>query len=1025
VPTRRSRERRPAHLIVQEPVMTGHVPIAFDRPGWLLLLLLVVPAFLLTHRSIGGLSRGKAYFAFALRTIVIVLLSTALARPIWVKRGEGLTVTLVLDRTSSVPLALQSSALRFFEVASAPPQRERPEDRLAVITVGEDATIVGLPDVATALVPGRIVDPANLDATNLAAGLRAALAVASDDTANRIVVISDFNETEGSILSEAELARANGIPVDVMVLEYEHIGEVIFERLVAPAQARLGKTVELRMVLQTQAPASGRVSLKMNDEFIDLNGPEAGLTLPAELQPGRPNVIPVSVSLDEHGPVRFEASFEPDDPASDGILRNNRAMAVVFVGGQGKVLIVDDGTSESEPLRRALARGGVAADVRPAAALAAGPVFLAGYDAIVLANVPRFALTDAEDRTLHAYVHDLGAGLVMLGGPQSFGAGGWIESETAKALPVKLDPPQTRQMVRGALVLIMHSTEMPQGNYWGQKVAIAAIEALSSLDLVGIIDFGSTGTGWTFPLQEAGDKRAAVDAAKRMVMGDMPDFGTSMKQAHDKLVAASAGKKHVVIISDGDPAGPPKQLLDDYVAAGISVTTVLIAGHGTPVDRMMMKNIAAYTGGNFHEPKNPQQLPQIFIQEARVVSRSLIIEGQTFQPQVVTALPGPLKGFRNVPTVDGYVLTAPREGLSLIPIVNPTTEGDDPIYAYWNYGLGKAIAFTSDLTGRWGSAWAEWSDFQAFWEQSIRWAMRPATPSNVTVTTVHEGERAVVELEALEADASFMDFLRTSAVVLQPDGTTEALVLQQVGPGRYRGEFQTAADGAYLVNINFAGGSGGSRIEGNIQAAVSVPYPREFRAVKHDAALAHEVARRTGGRVLTGADPELAGLYDRESLEVPRSPRAVWDLMAIVAACLFVFDVAARRLAISRREMQQLAERALGRRREVGTETVAAWKRVASRRGREAPAPVSGSDAAGAVRFEAAAGDAGVAIDVEDETAPQGVPKAAQPARPRPGPPPGAEEGEYTSRLLAAKRRAIQERSAAAGESGAEGGPDA
>ena len=278
--------------------------------------------------------------------------------------------------------------------------------------------------------------------------------------------------------------------------------------------------------------------------------------------------------------------------------------------------------------------------------------------------------------------------------------------------------------------------------------------------------------------------------------------------------------------------------------------------------------------------------------------------------------------------------------------------------------------------------------------------MRPSAPANITVNTVHEGDRAVVEVEALDADASFLNFLRTSAVVLRPDGETEPLLLQQTGPGRYRGEFKTDVDGAYLVNINFVGGPEEARIRGNLQAAVSVPYPREFPAVKHNAALLTELAERTGGRVLL-ADPQLAQLFDRQNLEVPKSPKSVWDLAAILAAALFVVDVATRRLAVDRRAMARLATRAVGKRQEVSTATVAAWKRVAKRR------DATAEPAAAATRFAAGDADEALAIDVAAEGA--GTPKrptraaAAQQAREPQAP---DDEGQYTSRLLAAKRRA-------------------
>ncbi|MHC4968119.1 MAG: VWA domain-containing protein [Planctomycetota bacterium] len=971
------------------------LPLHFDRPGWLILLLLIIPALFMARRSVGGLSRFKVWATFAVRAVVILMLAAALARPVWEKRGEGLTVTVVLDRSQSIPLALKQYARDYLSRAAE--LKDDPEDRLGVITVGRDATIVAMPDRYSMLADD-LREPAELDATNLEAAVNLALALMPQDTANRIVIASDGNETEGRVLAAAELAAANDVPIDVLILEYEHANEVIFERIAAPSRARLGQTANIKLVLRSKGQASGRVTLKMTDEFLDLNGAEPGHALPVTLDPGL-TVVPVALGLDNAGPVQFEAVFEADDPAQDGVSRNNRAVAVTFVGAEGKILVIDDGAAQSEHLVRALAESELAVEVAGTEALARGAVFAAAYDAIALANIPRYAITDEEDRTLHAYVHDLGGGLVVLGGPLSYGAGGWIDSEMAKVLPVKLDPPQSRQMTRGALALIMHSTEMPQGNFWGQQVAIAAIEALSRLDYVGIIDFDyrKGGSGWTWGPDLAGDKTAPIDAAKKMMMGDMPDFASSMSVALNGLAPLPAGQKHVIIISDGDPQRPPQSLLDAFVQAQVSVTTVLVAGHGTMSDKMMMKAIAEYTGGNFYEVKNPKNLPQIFIKEAQLVSRSLIVEEPGMQPQVVIRLPGPTEGFARVPAVDGYVLTAPREGHSLIPIVNPTTEGNDPIYAYWNYGLGKSVAYMSDLTGLWGGHWVSWGEFRSFWEQSFRWVMRPSTPSNIIVTTKHEGDRAEVEVQALHGDTSYMDYAHMRGLVLLPDSNSAPLTLQQTGPGLYRGEFRTAQEGAYLVNISFVGGSPDAPMQGNVQAAVSVPYPREFRAAEHNAALLKKVADRTGGRELIATDPDLVDLFYRGELDVPKSPRSIWDLLAILAAALFVLDVAGRRIAVDRRAVAEFMGRAVGRRPEVGTDTVAAWKRVAHRRGERPEA-----------RFEATDEEAGQAIDVAAEVSQTPKVKKA-PGRP------GAEaadaegapeEGDYTSRLLAAKRRA-------------------
>ncbi|MEM7230513.1 MAG: VWA domain-containing protein, partial [Planctomycetota bacterium] len=650
----------------------AELPLQFDQPEWLLLLLLIVPIVLMARRSIAGLGRVKAYSALVLRIVVVLLLTVALTEPHLVRRGEGVTTTIILDRSQSVPLSLKADSVAFLRQAAQ--AKEEDEDRVAVITVARDASISAMPDENSRVTTG--IEPGDLTATNLASAVRLALAIMPDDTANRIVLASDGNETVDSVLAAADLARANDVPVDIMLLEYEHRNEVTFDRIIAPARARMGQTVNLKLVMRGQSETEGRITLTMNGQALDLTPDEAGDSLPVTVPVG-PRVIPISLSLDDAGPQKFEAIFEPNDSNDDMIVDNNRAMAVTFVGSEGKVLVIDDNPADTEAFRAALREGEIASDRLEPGGLIDGLVQLSGYDAVVLANVPRHAFDETQVRELHAYVHDLGGGLIMLGGEYSFGAGGWINSDIEKAMPVKFNPPQSRQMVRGALALIMHSCEMPQGNYWGQKVAEAAINALSRLDYVGLVEYAwNAGPNainnctWALPLSIVGDKVRAINATKQLQMGDMPDFDPSLQLAYNGLTNIQAGKRHVIIISDGDPAPPSQQLLADYRKAKISITTVMVGGHGSTQDRNRMRDVADKTGGNFHSVQNPKKLPAIFIKEAEVVTRSLIQEG-SYQPQVASTLPGPTEGFRDLGEIGigGYVVTAQRKGLAQTPFV--------------------------------------------------------------------------------------------------------------------------------------------------------------------------------------------------------------------------------------------------------------------------------------------------------------------------------------------------------------------
>ena len=155
----------------------------------------------------------------------------------------------------------------------------------------------------------------------------------------------------------------------------------------------------------------------------------------------------------------------------------------------GSILLVTQNELNSQHLAEILVSAGLQVDVRSPQEIPRDSIGFSEFDAIILVDIPRWMMDDLQEKHLHSFVHDLGGGLICTGGPNAFGAGGWIGSKLESAMPIKCEPPQTRQLPRGALALIMHSCEMPEGNYWGQRMAEAAVESLSALDYVGIIEY--------------------------------------------------------------------------------------------------------------------------------------------------------------------------------------------------------------------------------------------------------------------------------------------------------------------------------------------------------------------------------------------------------------------------------------------------------------------------------------------------------------------------------------------------------
>jgi len=859
----------------------------FAQPWWLVWCILLVPVVWLARRNLGALGPVRRVFAIVLRCVVIIILIALLARPKLARINRRLTVITVIDRSQSIPTGLQQASLDYLSGALA---HKVPGDQLAVVDVAEAASISKLPcgDIS--------IRQRNTTLTGqqskLAEGIQMAMAISPPDTAVRILLVSEGNETAGDLKEAARIAAANKIPIDVLPLRYRYDNEVVFKRLAAPARARSGQTVSLRFILNSTANARGKLLLNLNGKAVDLEPDSPEVAVAVDLEAGT-NVKTISLPVGTRGIHEFEAVFIPDESGQDRIIQNNRASAITYVAGPGHVLVVDvDGTT-GEVLNRTLVNCGIDVRYCPAADFPDNLAKLMDTDAVILTNTDCGNFTFQQQEMLCRYVSDLGGGLIMVGGAQSFGAGGWIGSPVAEILPVDLDPPQKKQLPKGALVLIMHACEMPEGNFWGKRVAVAAVKTLSRLDLVGILAYNWKGAGdWVFPLSPAGDKEAVISAIKQMQMGDMPSLHTHLQAAYNKLKDCDAAQKHVIVISDGDPQPPSAQLLSQCKQAGITCTGVAVFPH-SPADVQSLLRVAKATGGRFYDVKDPQQLPQIFIKEAQVVRRALILE-ETFSPQITYSLGEITKGLSAVlPKLDGYVLTGPKGGLNQVVLASHQA---DPILATCQSGLGRCVAFTSSVDSRWASNWLQWGGFERFWEQTVRWVAKPSQSSDCEVFADVQGREVTINIEAIDAEGKFVQFANIEGQIIAPDVSADALELTQVGPGQYRGRFQAAASGSYIVNLRYRrlGETAKTRFT---HTTVTIPFAPEFRDLSDNAPLLSEVSNISGGRILN-SDPNQANLFDYTGLKFPETQMPLNRPLMFIWLALFLLDVAVRRVVL-------------------------------------------------------------------------------------------------------------------------------
>jgi Mg-chelatase subunit ChlD len=935
--------------------------LALSAPWWLLLLPLAVAFVLWAERNTRvRLGTGRARVARSLRLLALGSLVLALAGLTAWRVEDRLTVIFAADVSKSVGVGgRETAAAGLGELSGKLPER----DRAGVIVFGEASMVESHP--AEAWQPGPLLATPEDNGTDLESAVRLARGLFPPGQEARLVLLTDGIETEGSI---EEAVTDLGDEVDVVWVPLAAAGtaDVLVEQIAAPDRILEDQPHRLRVVVRSSSDTEAVLRIWRGGTLIS--------AAPVQLAAGRPNVFTVEQTTPTaSGALLYRAEVEA---ANDPVAENNRASAVVRVEGRPRVLLAGSDPAALQPLTRVLQNAGMRVDTGAPASVPHEPVGLAAYDALVLADVPATTFSEPHLGALEAYVVATGGGLVMLGGPRSFGLGGYWDTPVEAALPVDMEVKDRTHHPSIGLVLCIDKSGSMGGMGTASKIdvakaaAAAVAEQLTPMDRVGVIAFDAA-SKWVVPMMSGGDKAEVQRKLGTLRAGGGTDAYPAMQDARTALKGEDVRVKHVVLLTDGQLSARNHEGLARVMESeGVTLSTV---GVGGDADLYTLERIARFGGGLFYRADDADRLPRIFMREAFRISRSWLVE-ETFRPEVRGDHPA-LRGLDlgSMPPLEGYVAASEKPGAQ-----HPLgTHRGDPLLSLWRYGLGKSVAFTSDAEGRWSSAWLRWSGYAPFWSSVMRWVARDRESSERLQVVADAGDGTLrVGADLFAPDGSFVNGAPLRAVVMGPGGERQEVPLEQVGPGRYEVQVPATRPGPYMAAVleasdGAAGGAGG-------YATTVVPYPGEFRGLNR-APEALERLVESGRARRSAIDPDL--FVHRGNAGKVRWSLAPWLLG--LGGLLMVAEVGVRKLRVGAEVWAFL------RRRRV----VEASERLGRLRGAQVRARR---------RFEPAK-DAAPAVAREPVRETAAAP-AVSTAPPEPVAPadPG---GRSTSRLLAAKRR--------------------
>lgn len=821
--------------------------------------LLLLPILWWWHRqSLSSLRGHRRTASFLVRSVIVFALVFALSEPRWTGRTTRQEVLLLVDQSASVHGAAVTAAEDFFKKADF-----GSADKGWIGFAGKGHVFSSWDDLKksdpNSLVPGE---------TRLDGVLGLAAAGFRPGRVKTVVLFSDGVNTGNP--PSLESLKAQGVRVHVVPVALPDQPEVLVHDVRAPVSVRKDEPLRIETTLRSTRATQAKVSLFRNGIRI--------ASRQMEIKPGG-NEISFEDRAGDEKLLHYEVAVEAGE---DTISENNQSGVAVLCEGPSKVLLVTDKVESARYLEWALRQEGIELSVRPQEGMPVQMSDLQNHDAVIMDNIPASSLSREQMELLQSYVRDFGGGLLMLGGDQAYGLGGYFRTPVEDVLPVSCDFQKEEESPSLGLALVIDRS----GSMSGEKLELAKAAAKASADLLGPKDYISviafdTESYPVVPIQSAGNANGIAAAIASIAEGGGTNMSPAMEEALRQLGGSDAKIKHVILLTDGmSQPGPFYELTSEMARANITVSTV---GVGEDIDSELLSQIAQWGNGRFYQTNDPATIPQIFTKETMTASKSAIQEFP-FQAKPVRAVDF-LEGvpWTEAPFLLGYVRTKPKPTSETWLL----TERGDPLLTTWRYGLGTTGAFTSDARNRWAVEWLRWPGFGKFWSQLLRKISRPASLGFSEIEVASNGTTATVTINALDRDELFPTDTSGDLKIANPAGKVLAVPLEKNLPGQWTAKFPCPDRGVYSGQLVLE--KNGERLDSKF-FTLSRGYSQEYLLDPADIRFLESLASESGGSV----SPDPATVFRKDTRTTPIEYE-LWPWLLLFSLLTFVGDVGIRR----------------------------------------------------------------------------------------------------------------------------------
>lgn len=846
-----------------------------------LLLLLFLPAYLWwVWRTLHRLQGARKKVVMTLRAAVLLLLVMALAGTQLFTSSNRKSLVFAVDRSDSV----KGEAAESQWIRDAVSARTSEQDEAGVVSLALQAAIEKPVD-ARGMDGFEFTAKSNPQFSNVASGLQLASGLLAKGNGGRIVVMSDGEENVGDMLRQGKLLRDRGIQVDVVPLVGKERIDAAVEAVRVPEKLYQAEAYTIEVVIRSTY--SGPAQLRVFEDNREMTAQSL------ELSKGE-NRFAVQSLAKEPGFHRYRAEVYME---GDELSANNTDYAFSKVQGPPKVLIVEGKVGISQNVEGALQASLIPYETIQPELLSNDFVTYTGFESIILNNVAATQISQLKMEMIEAVVRDYGVGLVMLGGDNSYGLGGYFKTPIERALPVYMDLRGKREIPSLGIVLVMDKSGSMSGEKMklAQEAASRTVDLLRDKDTLGVLGFDSS-PNWYVEPQKLSQKQDVIQKINAIPADGGTEIYTAVEEAFTKLSEVDAQRKHMILLTDGQSATTQsyEALTADMQKQNITMSTVAI---GTDADQALLSKLAELAKGRYYAAVDQTTIPAIFSREAVLISRTYVVN-QPFVPAVTggSDWAGLLGG--GLPQLRGYIATTPKEAAEVVL----SSSEPDPVLARWQYGSGRSVAWTSDVTGAWSANWVTWPSFGPLLTRMVKWTFPQFQSSPLELKGHLSGDELTLQAKVgdAELDSSIGQGELRATVTDEAMGTNE-VTFTSTAPGDYSAQLSVDKSGVYLAKTELlapASEQDGAekRVIGSSTTGFVIPYSPEYRITDGSGlSKLQQLAELTGGRMLSLEHPEDAFAFD-SAAQKRYTPISEYLLMAALA--LLLMDIAARRITL-------------------------------------------------------------------------------------------------------------------------------